>query len=230
MRLGEAGTILRAGDEVVSFVNRNLEPYRGFHSFMRALPEILAARPRAQIVVVGGDAVSYGRAPRDGGTWRARLLAEVGSRLDLARVHFVGKLPYPTLIKLFQVTAAHVYLTYPFVLSWSMLEAMSAGALVIGSRTAPVEEVVQDGRNGLLVDFFSPVEIAQRVIEVLERPARFLELRMNARQTIVQKYDLLSCCLPAQIALAEGVGSGRVGRMCDETEFGSVAARTYGAP
>ena len=208
VRLGPDGPTFRAGDEVVSFVNRNLEPYRGFHSFMRALPEILDARPKAQVVIVGGDGVSYGKAPANGASWRSVLLDEVGSSLDLTRVHFVGKLPYATLIKLFQVTAAHVYLTYPFVLSWSMLEAMSAGALVIGSRTAPVEEVIRDGHNGLLVDFFSPGEIAQRVIDALAHPSRYFELRRKARQTIVQNYDLLSHCLPAQIAVAESVGSG----------------------
>jgi glycosyltransferase involved in cell wall biosynthesis len=208
VRLSKSGPTFASGDEVVSFVNRNLEPYRGFHVFMRALPEILAARPKAQVVIVGGDGVSYGRGPAGGGSWREKMLAEIGGWLDLSRVHFVGKLPYASLIKLFQITSVHVYLTYPFVLSWSMLEAMSAGALVIGSRTAPVEEVLRDGQNGLLVDFFAPGEIAQRVIEALEQPGRYLDLRRNARRTIVQNYDLLGHCLPAQIALAESVGGG----------------------
>jgi glycosyltransferase involved in cell wall biosynthesis len=145
---------LRPGDEIVTYVARNLEHYRGFHIFMRALPAILGARSQARVVIVGGDEVSYGPRPSRGTTWRQILLQELAGRLDVNRVHFVGRVPHARFVELMQVSAAHVYLTYPFVLSWSMLEAMSAGALVIGSRTAPVEEVITDGHNGMLRDFF----------------------------------------------------------------------------
>ena len=139
------GHVLKAGDEVLTFVNRNLEPYRGYHTFIRALPHVLAERPEAQVVIVGGDDVSYGRKPADGQSWKELFLSQVRDRLDLGRVHFLGKVPYPTFVSLMQVSRVHAYLTYPFVLSWSMLEAMAAGCYVIGSRTAPVQELIEDG-------------------------------------------------------------------------------------
>lgn len=192
---------LAAGDEVVTYVARNLEPYRGFPSFMRSLPAILSARPQARVLIVGGDEVSYGPRLPDGQTFRQRMLEELGDSLDLRRVHFLGKVPYAVFLKILQVSRVHVYLTYPFVLSWSMLEAMSAGCMVVGSRTAPVEEVIRDGENGLLVDFFRPAEIAERVVAALAEPERFAELRARARQTVVEGYDLKRICLPEQLNL-----------------------------
>jgi glycosyltransferase involved in cell wall biosynthesis len=197
------GLKLTANDEVVTYVARNLEPYRGFPSFMRSLPTIMARRPKAQVVIIGGDETSYGPRPADGTTFRQKMLAELDGSLDLSRVHFLGKVPYSTFLKVLQISHAHVYLTYPFVLSWSMLEAMSAGCLLIASRTAPVEEVVVDGENGLLVDFFNPAEIAERVIAALEEPTAFSAIRQRARQTVVDNYDLRSICLPAQLGLVD---------------------------
>lgn len=199
---------LTAGDEVVTFINRNLEPYRGYHIFMRALPAILKARPNARILIVGGNEVSYGAAPKQGGSWRQIFLDEVKEQLDLSRVHFTGRVPYSTLNQILRVSTAHVYLTYPFVLSWSMMEAMSLGALVIGSDTQPVREVIEDGVNGLLVDFFSPGALADKVIEAFANRERFGPLRKNARQTIVDRYDLNSVCLPAQMEVVDSVASG----------------------
>ena len=195
---------LRAGDEVVTYVARNLEPYRGFPEFMRSLPEVLRRRPKAQVVIVGGNEVSYGAPPRGGKTFRELMLAELGAALDLNRVHFLGRVPYPLFLKVLQVSRVHVYLTYPFVLSWSMLEAMSAGCLVLGSRTAPVEEVIRDGENGLLVDFFDTAAIADRVVEMLEDPRAFADLRIAARRTIVDRYALQDC-LPKQMAWLEQI-------------------------
>lgn len=202
---------LAAGDEVLTYVARNLEPYRGFPSFMRSLPAILDARPQAQVLVVGGDEVSYGARLPEGQSYRQAMLTELGDRLDLSRVHFLGKLPYPVFLKILQISRVHVYLTYPFVLSWSMLEAMAAGCLVVASRTAPVEEVLRDGENGLLIDFFRPPEIATWVIAALAEPARFAPLRVRARQNIVDAYDLKRICLPAQLRLIEAV-AGRTTR------------------
>jgi glycosyltransferase involved in cell wall biosynthesis len=116
-------------------------------------------------------------------------------------VHFLGKLPYAGFIKVLQVSRVHVYLTYPFVLSWSMLEAMAAGCLVVGSRTQPVEEVIHHAGNGLLVDFFSPEQIADRVIDALDDGKAFASIRENARQTIIDRYDLRSICLPGLLRL-----------------------------
>jgi glycosyltransferase involved in cell wall biosynthesis len=192
---------LTPNDEVITFVNRNLEPLRGYHQFMRALPEILARRPKARILIVGGDEVSYGAPPEDGNSYRHQFWNEVKDRLDQRRIHFLGKIPYENFIQLLQLSTVHVYLTYPFVLSWSMLEAMAAGALVVGSATAPVTEVIRSGENGLLVDFFSTNELVNAVCEGLQERDRLLPLRQQARQTIVEHYDLQRICLPQQLEL-----------------------------
>ncbi len=202
---------LSADDEVLTFINRNLEPYRGYHIFMRALPAILRARPKARVLIVGGDEVSYGAPPKQGGSWRQIFLNEVKDELDMSRVHFTGRVPYATLNQILRVSTAHVYLTYPFVLSWSMMEAMSLGALVIGSDTQPVREVIEDGVNGLLVDFFSPDALADRVIEALAHREAFTALRRRARETVVKRYDLNSVCLPAQMTLVDALASGVIG-------------------
>ncbi|CAN7246237.1 glycosyltransferase family 4 protein [Aquipseudomonas alcaligenes] len=172
------GRVLKAGQPTLTYVARNLEPYRGFHSFMRALPRILEAHPTCQVLVVGGDEVSYGSRPKGAANWRSKLLAE--NPVDLQRVHFLGKVPYATYKRVLQVSAAHIYLTYPFVLSWSLLEAMASGCLIIGSDTAPVREVIEDGRNGLLVDFFDGERIAEKALQALAEPERFRALRRQA--------------------------------------------------
>jgi glycosyltransferase involved in cell wall biosynthesis len=201
------GSVLAAGDEVLTYVARTLEPYRGFPSFARALPELLRRRPALQVVVLGGDEVSYGLKSPGGGAWRAALQAELN--LDPARVHFLGRIPYADYLRLLQVAAVHVYLTVPFVLSWSMLEAMACGALVIGSATPPVQEVIADGRNGLLVDFFDPAMIAARVTEALEQRDRLAPLRAAARETVLRDYSLARC-LPRQLALIDTLAAGRL--------------------
>ncbi|HQU17114.1 MAG: glycosyl transferase family 1 [Chromatiales bacterium 21-64-14] len=195
------GHELTPADEVVTYVARNLEPYRGFPSFMRSLPAVLEEHPRAQAVIIGGDETSYGPQPPNGQTYKQQMLAELGDTLDRERVHFLGKVPYPTLLTALQVSSAHVYLTFPFVLSWSMLEAMACGCLVIGSRTPPVMEVIEENRNGLLVDFFSPEAIAGKIVSALKDPATYTQLREHARRTVVENYDLDSKCLPAQLGL-----------------------------
>lgn len=199
------GMKLSTMDEVITYVARNLEPYRGFHIFMRALPDILRARPKAHVLIVGGDDVSYGHRPAGKRCYRELMLEELGEKLGRQRVHFMGRVPYPMFIKILQISSAHVYLTYPFVLSWSMLEAMAAGCVVIGSSTPPVAEVIHHGENGLLVDFFSVSELADTVITVLTHPERARELRENARKFIIENYDLTTRCLPAQLALIKNL-------------------------
>ncbi len=209
LSLPDSGLVLTARDQVITYVARNLEPYRGFHIFMRALPEILRRCPAAHVVIVGDVGVSYGQQLPVGQTHKQKMLDEVGSSLDLSRVHFLGKIPYATLLTVYRISKAHVYLTYPFVLSWSFLEAMSAGCAVVASRTAPVEEVVSDRENGFLVDFFQPGELADRVEEVLSDHSATARLRDRARQSVIERYDLRRVCLPAQLD-ALGVGSSLV--------------------
>ena len=195
---------LTAGDEVITFVNRNLEPYRGFHVFMRALPEILRQRPNARCLIVGRDDVSYGSKPANGSNWRQVMLREVGARLPMDRVHFLGGLPYADYLRVIQISACHVYLTSPFVLSWSCLEAMSAARVVVASRTGPVQEVIEDGVNGRLFDFFDVEGLVKQVVEVLQAPAKFASLGARARASVVRQYDLRTRCLPQLLALLLG--------------------------
>jgi glycosyltransferase involved in cell wall biosynthesis len=201
------GEAVTRDDEVITYVVRNLEPYRGFPVFMHAVEEICRRRPNCRIVIVGGDGVSYGRRLPKGQTYRAKLLSEV--TIDPERVHFLGWIPYERFITVIQVSAVHVYLTYPFVLSWSMLEAMSAGCLVVGSDTPPVTEVIEDGKTGLLVDFFSPKDIADRVIEVLDHKDRMADIRAAARRTIRARYDL-SKCVKRHVKLIQDLADGKL--------------------
>lgn len=192
-----------AEEELVTYVSRNLEPYRGFHTFMRSIPEIQRRRPKARIVIVGGDDVSYSPRLPEGQTYKQRMLKALDGQIDLSRVQFTGRIPYADYVRLLQRSSVHVYLTYPFVLSWSMLEAMSAGCLVVGSKTPPVEEVIRDGENGLLVDFFSPSAIAEKVDQALAMDQR--PIRNLARATAVARYDLKRVCLPAQLRLVDAL-------------------------
>jgi glycosyltransferase involved in cell wall biosynthesis len=203
-----SGQVLTRNDEVITFVNRNLEPYRGYHVFMRCLPSLLKQRPNAQVVLVGGDQVSYGAAPANGKTWKQIFINEVRSKIshaDWARIHFVGKLAYEHYMALMQVSTVHVYLTYPFVLSWSLLEAMAMGAAIVASDTAPVAEVIEHDVNGKKVPFFDVAAWTQSIVSLLEQPQERQRLGDQARQTVIEKYDLNTVCLPQQLAWVNGL-------------------------
>lgn len=193
-------------DEVITFVNRNLEPYRGYHIFMRALPEILAKRPKARVLIVGGEGVSYGAAAPAGQSWKQIFLDEVKDRLDLSRVHFLGHVDYKHFIPLLQLSTVHVYLTYPFVLSWSLLEAMACGCAIVASDTAPLHEAITHDETGRLFDFFSPGALASEVVSLLEQPDLRARLGANARAFALSHYDLQTVCLPRMLDLIEHVG------------------------
>ena len=197
--------VLDANSEIITFVNRNLEPYRGYHIFMRALPEILKERPNARVLILGGNEVSYGAPPPAGQTWRDIFLHEVKDRVDLSRIHFLGKVDYAVYQACMQLSSVHVYLTYPFVLSWSLLEAMSMGCAIVASNTAPVQEVIKSGKTGRLVDFFDAGALAKEVIDLLGNPAARKKLGTAARKYAVENYDLQSVCLPQQLAWVEGL-------------------------
>lgn len=191
---------LTRDDEVITFVNRNLEPYRGYHVFMRSLPELLRRRPRARVIIVGGNEVSYGAPPPKGQTWRDIFLNEVKADLDLSRVHFVGKVPYPAFLVLLQVSSVHVYLTYPFVFSWSLIEAMSAGCAIVASDTQPLQEAITHGETGRLVNFFDAPGLVNEVCALLDDPAERARLDANARAFAQAHYDLKTVCLPRQLS------------------------------
>lgn len=213
VRVGGTLRELRAGDEIVTFTTRNYEPYRGVHHFVAALSRVLRARPNAQVLMVGTDTpkTSYGHARRDGIGWLTALErgSAGGSAAQRAaaqsvpweRVHRLGKVTPQVLRAVLQVSAVHVFLSYPFVLSWSMLEAMAAGVVLIGSDTPPVREVVRDGVNGLLVPFDQPDKIGDAIARVLSAPRdRHAAMRAAARATAVEHYSA-SFLVDAKLAL-----------------------------
>jgi glycosyltransferase involved in cell wall biosynthesis len=206
------GKQFRFGDELLTFVNRNLEPYRGYHRFMRALPSILSQRPEAQVLLIGGDQVSYGRPPPGQKGWKDLILDEVKDQLDMSRVHFMGRVSYDLFLKVLQVSRTHVYFTYPFVQSWSMVEAMASGCHVIASDTAPCKEFIEHGKEGLLVPFFDQDALIASAVESLAHPGRYLDQRHRARERIVRDYDLKRVCLPGQVKLLENLLNNRLDR------------------
>ena len=202
------GLVLRSGDPVITFVNRTFEPYRGVHVFLEALVQLQARHPTAQAVLVGADTpkVSYGAHRSDGCGWLTVLREQLGDRLDWRRIHPLGLVPHRVLRDLYRVSAAHVYLSYPFVLSWSLLEAMSCGALVVGSATAPVQELIEHGHTGLLVPFGDAEALGATLLAAVQQPARFNALRHRARQHIQERYTL-HYCLQRQLELVDAVTS-----------------------
>lgn len=192
-------------DEIITFVNRNLEPYRGYHIFMRALPKILKLRPAARVLIVGGNDVSYGARAPEGKTWKDIFLNEVRDKTDLNRIHFLGNIPYEYFIPLLQISTLHVYLTYPFVLSWSLLEAMSAGCSIVASNTKPLHEAIIDGETGRLVDFFDVAGIADNVCHLLDNTDERERFGVNARAFAKSHYDLKRVCLPGQLQWVQSV-------------------------
>ncbi len=206
IKLDPVGRVVRAGDEVITFVTRHLDPYRGFHIFMRALPNVLRRRPNAVALIIGDDAPGY-LPPIDGHPWRERMMAEVKSGLDLSRVFFLGRLPQSALVPILQVSRVHVGFSFPFVPSVSLLEAMSAGAVVVGSKTPPVEEVITHSKTGFLVDFFDVARLARTLTAALDMGSRLDPMRCAARQLVVERFDAKTVCVPRQLALIQTLTS-----------------------
>ncbi|MDJ0569181.1 MAG: glycosyltransferase family 4 protein [Pleurocapsa sp. MO_192.B19] len=179
---------LSKAQEIVTYVARGMEPYRGFPQLIETISILQQKRPQCHFVIVGKNRVAYGKNLPNGKTYKEAMLEKFP--LDLNRVHFTDLLPYSEYLQVLQASSVHIYLTRPFVLSWSMLEALSTGCLIVASDTAPVTEVIEDGVNGLLVDFFSPEQISDRVIEALDNPEKMAEIRTKARETILERYDL----------------------------------------
>ncbi len=169
-------------ETLVTYAARNLEPYRGFHSFMRSLPALMKARPDCRVILMGQEDVSYGLPPAGGGTWRQTMLRELEGKLDLSRIHFVGWLEREQMVRVLQRSDAHIYLTYPFVLSWSLREAMAVGCPLVASDTAPVREYLTHGETALLVPFLQPDAIGDAVLHLLENRTLAETLAHNVRR------------------------------------------------
>jgi glycosyltransferase involved in cell wall biosynthesis len=199
---------LSGSDEILTYATRGMEPYRGFPQFMHAVALLQKRRPNLQTVIVGTDRVAYGRKLPEGQTYKKKMLEELKD-LDQSRLHFTGHLPYESYLKVLQCSSAHVYLTIPFVLSWSLMESLATGCLVVASDTDPVREVIEDGKNGLLVDFFSPTQLADRIEEALDSKNRHAEIRKAARETILERYAQADL-LPKQLKLYRDLASGRI--------------------
>ena len=195
------GRVLDRSRPVITFINRCLEPLRGFHVFMRALPQVLARLPDVEIVVIGDEERRGYGAPPPGTTWKKHILAEIKDRLGTGRVHFTGRLPYDQMLAALSISTAHVYYTYPFVLSWSLLEAMASECLIIGSDTAPVRDAVEHGANGLLFDFFDVRALSDALIRACRSPEAYAPLRRAARETVLARFDRNRLCRPAWLRL-----------------------------
>lgn len=191
-----ATTRFARGEEIVTYVARSLEPARGFHTMMRSLPRLQALRPNARVAIVGGDDVSYGRRLAEGHTFRDWLTRELGDSVDWSRVHFLGRIPYGKLIDLIKLARCHVYLTVPFIPSWSMLEAMALEKTIVSSDVAPIREIMTDGKTGLLVNFFQPVLLAERIADVLADSSNFRMIGTAARERLVSDYDFSTRTFP----------------------------------
>jgi glycosyltransferase involved in cell wall biosynthesis len=204
-RLTVAGRVLDRSKPIITFINRRFEPLRGYHVFMRALPRVLAQVPDAEILLIGSEQPGgYGLPPPKGATWKQLFLDEVKDSLDPSRVHFTGPLPHGEMLAALSLSTAHVYYTYPFVLSWSLLEAMASECLVIASDTAPVRDAIRSGENGLLLDFFDHDALAEALVEACRSPERFAPLRKAARETVIADFNRARCSA-AWVDLLEGL-------------------------
>ena len=198
--LGRLEKPLTREDEVFTYLARNLEHARGYHIFMRALPKILARRPKARVIVLGGNDVSYGKKSQHPGGLRSEMEKEVGAAIDWSRTHFLGQVPYGSFCTILQLSRCHIYLTMPFVLSWSLLEAMSMEATIVTSDVTPVREAVTHGETGMLVDFFDHDALADQVVDVLANTGAYAHIGPAARAHVVETYDFTTRCLPEHIA------------------------------
>ncbi|MCK5898952.1 MAG: glycosyltransferase [Methylococcales bacterium] len=202
VRLEKAGITLTKSDKVITYVSRGLEPLRGFHQFMRSLPSVMKAHPDVIILVVGNDTPAYETKKFE--TYKEQLLNELSGQLDSNQLYFLGKVPYASYLQILQISSVHIYLTYPFITSWSLLEAMAIECAVVGSKTAPVTEYIQHNKNGLLVDFFDSQQLVQAVSSLLNDTTFAQRLGKQARQTIQTRCDLPQC-LNTQLKLIQSL-------------------------
>lgn len=203
------GRVFDRSTPIITFINRNFERLRGVHIFMRALPRFFDAVPEAQVLAIGADGLGYGGAREDGRPWRHVLRDELRGKLDLDRLHFVGRVEHDQMIDILSIGAAHVYYTYPFVLSWSLVEAMATECLILGSDTAPVRDAITDGVDGVLNDFFDVDALSDAMIRAVREPDTFRPMRATARKTALKRFDLTTVGVPGWLALIDETFAAR---------------------
>ena len=200
------GRVLDGSKPVITFINRNFERLRGFHIFMRALPAFLERCPEAEVLLIGRDSgKGYGSGLSGGKTWKGVMLGELGDRLDTSRLHFTGPVAHADMISALSISWGHVYYTYPFVLSWSLVEAMACECLILGSDTAPVRDAITPGVNGVLNDFFDVAALSDAMAQACERPSAFTGLRPAARETALRLFDRETVGVPAWLGVIDEV-------------------------
>lgn len=196
LELSDSKTLkLTKKDKIMTYSARNLEPYRGFHTFMRAIPTILAGDPDVRIIIMGDDGVSYGNPPVNHSNWKAQLIEEIEPQMNpsiWSRVHFLGRVEIQQYLKILQLSRLHVYLTYPFVLSWGLLEALSCGCETLVSDTAPLKEITNQLDSMNTFDFFKPEELADRALRVISQAPTSTNSQ-RARKLILEQYALSKC-------------------------------------
>ena len=203
MRIGDF--TISPKDKLVTYVARNLEPYRGFHTMMRSLPDLMSGRKDVRVMMVGGDDVSYG-ARLANSTWREHFQRELAGKYDASRVLFPGQVSYDVYRGLLQRSDAHVYLTYPFVASWSLREAMACGCAVVGGDVEPVSEFISHNRTGVLTPALDSKRLASEVLEVLENDKLATRIRAGARRYAEQSLDMGKHIEAFEMRIAEVIG------------------------
>ena len=205
-----AGIEVPADTRVVTYVSRGFESMRGFDIFMKAAKIICDREPNVIFLVIGTDRIAYGgdESYTAGKSFKEWVLGQ--DKYDLDRIKFIGRLPMDELGRTLAASDLHIYLTVPFVLSWSMMDAMSCGAVVLASDTSPVKEMIRDGENGLLADFFNPEAFADKACEVLRDPDAFRHVGQAAERMITEQYSL-DAVLPQMLQLYEDAANTRTG-------------------
>jgi glycosyltransferase involved in cell wall biosynthesis len=187
------GLTLDANTRVVTYVARGLESVRGFDIFMRAARRIADEMSDVIFLIAGSERTDYGHELNylGGKSFKQHVLEQVG--YDPGRFHFLGHIPLEELVTLYNLSDVHFYLTVPFVLSWSLMQALASECVVVGSATAPVQEVIDDDVQGLLADFYDVDGLAERALRVLRDPGQYRHLGQAARQRVLERYESRVC-------------------------------------
>ena len=206
LKTSAAKATIPADVPLVTYVTRCFEPYRGWPQVAEGLALFMQRNPRAHVLLVGSDEVAYGAKRGDGLSWREWALKEWP--IDPSRLHQLPALGYSDYKLVIQRSWVHVYWTVPFILSWSLMEAMASGCCIVASSTPPVEEMITSGNQGQLVDFFDPDALAQQIDHLLQNQEQRQGLGRYARKHILEGGYDLEQALKQQVHLLNQVMRG----------------------